>query len=99
MLGGVSIVTPEGAARSRRTMTVVSFKRLSQSETDRYIASGEWRDKAGGYAIQGLAAAFVKSINGCYFNVVGLPLHDTLALLTGLGFDVRVRSELIGAPA
>ena len=99
VLGGVSIVTPEGATRSRRTMTVVSFKRLSQSETDRYIASGEWRDKAGGYAIQGLAAAFVKSINGCYFNVVGLPLHDALALLTGLGFDLRVRSELIGAPA
>ena len=92
-------VTPEGATRSRRTMTVVSFKRLSQSETDRYIASGEWRDKAGGYAIQGLAAAFVKSINGCYFNVVGLPLHDALALLAGLGFDLRVRSELIGAPA
>ncbi|HEY5608528.1 MAG TPA: nucleoside triphosphate pyrophosphatase [Alphaproteobacteria bacterium] len=99
VLGGVSIVTPEGATRSRRTMTVVSFKRLSQSETDRYIASGEWRDKAGGYAIQGLAAAFVKSINGCYFNVVGLPLHDALALLAGLGFDLRVRSELIGAPA
>ena len=99
VLGGVSIVTPKGAVRSRRTMTVVSFKRLSQSETDRYIASGEWRDRAGGYAIQGLAAAFVKSINGCYFNVVGLPLHDTIALLTGLGFDLRVRSELVGAPA
>ena len=51
------------------------------------------------YVQVGLAAAFVKSINGCYFNVVGLPLHDTLALLTGLGFDLRVRSELIGAPA
>ena len=99
VLGGVSIVTPAGIARTRRTVTVVSFKRLSQSETDRYIASGEWRDKAGGYAIQGLAAAFVKSINGCYFNVVGLPLHDTLALLGGLGFDVRARTEPIGAPA
>ena len=74
-------------------VTVVSFKRLSSAETNRYLACEEWRDKAGGYAIQGLAAAFVKSVNGCYFNVVGLPLHDTLALLGGLGFDFEARAS------
>jgi septum formation protein len=99
VLGGFCVVTPQSAVRTRRTVTVVSFKRLSRPELERYIASGEWRDKAGGYAIQGLAAAFVKSINGCYFNVVGLPLHDTLALLTGLGFDARARVEREGVPA
>jgi len=99
VLGGVSVVTPKGMTRTRCTMTMVSFKRLSSAETDRYIASGEWRDKAGGYAIQGLAAAFVKSINGCYFNVVGLPLHDTVALLTGLGFDVHATAKPLGVPA
>ena len=97
--GGVSVVTPKGFTRTRRTTTIVSFKRLSSNEIDRYIASGEWRDKAGGYAIQGLAAAFVKSINGCYFNVVGLPLHDTLTLLTGLGFDAYATVEPLGVPA
>ena len=99
VLGGVSVMTPKGGARTRRTMTMVAFKRLPPAETDRYIASGEWRDKAGGYAIQGLAAAFVKSINGCYFNVVGLPLNDTLALLTGLGFDARAPRMPVGVPA
>ena len=88
VLGGVSIVTPEGATRSRRTMTVVSFKRLSQSETDRYIASGEWRDKAGGYAIQGRAATFVQRIDGSHSGIMGLPLFETATALAGIGFPV-----------
>ncbi|MDH3474656.1 MAG: Maf family protein, partial [Rhodospirillales bacterium] len=65
--------------------TVVKMKRLSASELDRYLESGEWRGKAGGYAIQGLAAAFVPWINGSYSNVVGLPLAETAGLLAGLG--------------
>jgi len=84
--GGVSIVDSDGVQQSRRITTTVSFKRLMVSEIDRYIASNEWRGKAGGYAIQGMAAAFVTSVNGSYFNIVGLPLYETLSLLAGSGF-------------
>jgi septum formation protein len=65
---------------------VVSFKRLEAREIEDYIASGEWRDKAGGYAVQGRAAVFVRQIIGSYSNVVGLPLFETAALLHGLGY-------------
>jgi septum formation protein len=62
------------------------MKRLTQDEIDSYLASGEWHGKAGGYAIQGRAAAFIPAINGSYSNVVGLPLAETAALLAGLGY-------------
>ena len=62
------------------------FKRLSADEIDAYMACGEWRGKAGGYAIQGLAGAFVVKLVGSYSSVVGLPLHETLSLLVGEGF-------------
>ena len=84
--GGVSIIDSDGTQQVRRITTTVSFKRLIASEIDRYIASDEWRGKAGGYAIQGMAGAFVTSVNGSYFNIVGLPLYETLNLLTGSGF-------------
>ncbi len=84
--GGISIVDPGGVQRARRITTTVAFKRLTAGEIDRYIASDEWRGKAGGYAIQGLAGAFITSVNGSYFNVVGLPLYETLSLLRGSGF-------------
>lgn len=89
VFGGVCVVDPQGRTRSRRIMTSVSFKRLTPGEIDNYLASEEWRGKAGGYAIQGRAGAFVKSINGSYFNVVGLPLYETLTLLDGMGFNNR----------
>lgn len=82
--GGICIVLG-GRAHVRQIETRVSFKRLSRSETEAYIDSGEWRDKAGGYAIQGRAAALVARINGSYSNVVGLDLHETMQLLRGLG--------------
>ena len=72
----------------RRVETRVRFKRLSDTEISAYIRSGEWRGKAGGYAIQGLAAAFIPEINGSYTNVVGLPLCETAALLQGAGYPV-----------
>ncbi len=72
----------------RRVETRVRFKRLSDAEISAYIRSGEWRGKAGGYAIQGLAAAFIPEINGSYTNVVGLPLCETAALLQGAGYPV-----------
>jgi septum formation protein len=84
--GGVCIVGPSGAVRRRLVQTVVRFKRLEETEIERYLASGEWRGKAGGYAIQGQAAAFVRSVNGSYSNVVGLPLFEVSQLLNGLGW-------------
>jgi septum formation protein len=78
---------------TRRVETVVKVKRLSHAETADYLASGEWRGKAGGYAIQGLAAALIPEINGSYTNVVGLPLTETANLLAGAGYPVRLTGE------
>jgi septum formation protein len=83
--GGICLVTPDGRAIPRLVETRVSFKRLSAEEVERYIASGEWQGKAGGYAIQGRAAAFVTGLVGSYSNVVGLGLHETATLLAGHG--------------
>ncbi len=88
VLTGVELSAPSGRRSRRLVQTTVAFKRLSRRELDWYIASGEWRDKAGGYAVQGLAARFVRRINGSYSNVVGLPLRETLALLEGAGFPL-----------
>ena len=70
-----------GKVRTRLVETVVRFKRLESSELEGYIRSGEWQGKAGGYAIQGRAAAFVAFLSGSYSNVVGLPLFETAAML------------------
>lgn len=83
--GGVALIEPDGRIRTRLVTTVVQFKRLSAAEIDGYIAGGEWRGKAGGYAIQGHAAAYVSRINGSYPNVVGLPLYEVAGLLGGHG--------------
>ena len=84
VVGGLAILTPQRAVVKAIT-TKVDFKRLSDQEIDGYIASEEWHDKAGAYAIQGRAGAFVKSINGSYANVVGLAVHDVANVLKGLG--------------
>ena len=84
--GAVCVLAPDGRRGARLVTTMVGFKRLTDQEIDAYLASGEWSGKAGGYAIQGRAAAFVPAINGSYPNVVGLPLVETLALLAGLGW-------------
>lgn len=86
---GVTLVTPKGAMRNRLCETRVRFKRLSQDEMEAYLASGEWRGKAGGYAIQGLAGTFVIKLVGSYTNVVGLPLYETVSLLAGDGYPVH----------
>ena len=87
--GGVSVIAPDGRRAERLVTTSVRFKRLERKEIDAYIASGEWADKAGAYGIQGAAGAFVPAITGSYFNVVGLPLYETLSLLRGLGFETN----------
>lgn len=89
VIGGIAAVAPDGRLVSRLVTTSVAFKRLERAELDGYLASGEWRDKAGAYAIQGLAALFVRQIVGSYSNVVGLPLFETAALLKGLGYAPR----------
>jgi len=86
---GVCLVTPKESFRQRLVETRVRFKRLSKEDLEAYLASGEWRGKAGGYAVQGLAGAFVVKLVGSYTNVVGLPLYETLALLSGEGYPVQ----------
>ncbi|MEO8668656.1 MAG: Maf-like protein [Bauldia sp.] len=86
---GLAIVTPKGQLRQRLVETRVRFKRLSHEDIEAYLASGEWRGKAGGYAIQGFAGAFVIKLSGSYSNIVGLPLYETMTLLTGEGYPVH----------
>ncbi len=86
---GVSLITPRGSERRRLVETRVRFKRLTDDEIEAYLASGEWRGKAGGYAIQGLAGAFPVKLIGSYASVVGLPLYETVALLGGEGYPVQ----------
>jgi septum formation protein len=83
---GLAMATPSGATRHRLVETRLRFKRLSRGEIADYLASGEWRGKAGGYAIQGFAGAFVVRLIGSYTSVVGLPLAETAALLAGEGY-------------
>ena len=89
VFSGVCVIDKLGQSIRRLVATSVSFKRLADVEVESYIRSGEWTDKAGGYAIQGRAAAFVRRINGSYTNVVGLPLFEIAKILAGLG----VRTE------
>ena len=85
VLTAVAASAPDGRTASRLAETRLHFKRLSAAEIEAYIASGEWRGKAGGYGVQGRAGAFVTSLQGSYSAVVGLPLYETLSLLEGLG--------------
>ncbi len=86
---GMTLVTAKGAFRHRLVETRVRFKRLSRDELEAYLASGEWRGKAGGYAIQGIAGSFVVKITGSYTNVVGLPLYETVSMIAGEGYPVH----------
>lgn len=88
VLTAICVRAPDGRSAQRVAESRVTFKRLSHVEMEAYIASGEWRGKAGGYAIQGFAAAFISEISGSYSAIVGLPLHETAALLEGLGYPV-----------
>ena len=84
--GGICVIAPDARRATRLVDTVVRFKRLTGEEIDAYLATGQWQGKAGGYAIQGHAAAFIPAINGSYTNVVGLDVAVTSAMLTGLGY-------------
>jgi septum formation protein len=88
---GICLFTPKGKVRSRLVETRVRFKRLSREEIETYLACGEWEGKAGAYAVQGRAGAFVTRLVGSYSNVVGLPLYETMTLLQGEGYPVYER--------
>lgn len=88
---GVCLVLPNGQIRQMLVESRVRFERLTREQMNHYLASGEWRGKAGGYAIQGLAGSFVVKLVGSYTNIVGLPLQETVSLLSGGGYDVYTR--------
>ncbi len=87
---GVCLITPAGKVRQKLVETRVRFKRLGRDELESYLGSGEWRGKAGGYAIQGLAGGFVLKLIGSYPSVVGLPLYETMSMLAGEGYPTHL---------
>jgi septum formation protein len=87
VMTGVTVIAPGGRMKTALVSSVVKFKRLSKEEADAYIASGEWKGKAGGYGIQGRAAILIPYISGSYSNIVGLPIYETVHLLKGLGYE------------
>ncbi|MCB1521210.1 MAG: septum formation protein Maf [Hyphomicrobiaceae bacterium] len=89
VLTGLCLITPDDKVRTKIIDTRVRFKHLSRSEIEAYIASREWRGKAGGYAIQGFGGAFVQRLVGSYTNVVGLPLTEVATLLVAEGFPLH----------
>lgn len=85
VLTAVAVIDPTGRLRERLSDTIVTFKPLSAAEIDAYVASGDWTGKAGGYAIQGRAEAYVRALSGSHSGVVGLPLYETRTLLIASG--------------
>lgn len=86
VITAVVVLAPDGKRAERVVQSVVAFARLTEQQVAAYLASDEWRGKAGGYAIQGRAAAFARFLSGSYSNVVGLPLFETAQMLRGLGW-------------
>ena len=82
----INLIAPDGREAARLSESRLHFKRLTPAELEGYLASGEWRGKAGGYGVQGWAGGFVLDLHGSYSGVVGLPLYETLCLLEGLGW-------------
>ena len=91
--GGIALASPDERLTLRRVDSHVTIKRLSDAEIAAYLCSGEWRGKAGGYAIQGRAAALIRWVSGSYSNVVGLPLFETFQLLIGRGYRPPCRAN------
>lgn len=89
VMTGVCLIAPDGRQRLRCVLSIVGMKRLSDYENRFYIDHGDWQGKAGGYAIQGHAASFIRFLSGSYSNVVGLPLYDVAQMLDGLGYPVH----------
>jgi septum formation protein len=88
VMTGVALALPGGGTRSRVVETMIAMKRLSAEEIDYYASHGEWRGKAGGYALQGYGEVYVRHIAGSYSNVVGLPLAETRHMLKSAGYPI-----------
>ncbi len=88
VLTAVVLLAPDGSRAERVVDSTVAFARLTAAQITAYLASGEWQGKAGGYAIQGMAAAHIRFLSGSHSNVVGLPLFETAQLLRGLGYPM-----------
>jgi len=88
VLTGVALAISGQPTRSRLVETIIAMKRLSPEEIDYYAGHGEWRGKAGGYALQGYGEVYVRHIAGSYSNVVGLPLAETRLLLKAAGYPL-----------
>ena len=86
--GGICLIKPGGIVLNRLIESKVFIRRLSKDELLTYVASEDWKGKAGGYAIQGKAAQFIKKISGSYSNIVGLDIYTTANLLRGCGLNV-----------
>ena len=82
---GMALVSADGSVKTKLVTSTVTFKRMTGSEINAYIASNEWEGKAGGYAIQGLAAAYIRAVSGSYSNIVGLPLFEVSGWLKNTG--------------
>jgi septum formation protein len=89
VLTAVSLIAPDGKQKTVLCASVVRFKRLSPAEMKAALAAGDWKGKAGGYAIQGHAGLLIPFISGSYTNIVGLPVYETASLLKGLGYEQR----------
>lgn len=89
VITGVSLIAPDGKQRDKLVTSIVRFKRLTKRDIDDYIASDEWRGKAGGYGIQGKASGLISYISGSYTGIVGLPLYETLNMLESAGYERR----------
>ncbi len=88
VITGLALIKSDAAVQSKTVISIVAFKRLSNDERKAYLGSNEWRGKAGGYAIQGLAAGLISYLRGSHSNVVGLPLYEVVQLLNGAGVPV-----------
>jgi len=89
VITGLAMTLPNGDVLKKTVVSSVTFRRLGSDDISHYIDSNEWRGKAGGYAIQGLAAAYIRSLSGSYSNVVGLPLFEVAGWLHGNGITLN----------
>ncbi|MEP3226961.1 MAG: nucleoside triphosphate pyrophosphatase [Parasphingorhabdus sp.] len=87
-MSAICVIAPDGTVRTKLSDSVIKFKRFENSEIEQYVRSGEGQGKAGGYAIQGLAEAFILSISGSYSGIMGLPLYETRNLLISSGYPL-----------
>ncbi len=85
VITGLALILPDGRLLTKTVVSSVTFRQLGSDDITQYVNSGEWRGKAGGYAIQGLAAAYVRALSGSYSNVVGLPLYEVAGWLKAHG--------------